>query len=192
MRPPLVVVSVPLAPMVVLLLPVVPLLPAVVLPLPVVPLPEAVLPLPVVPLPEAVLPLPVVPLPVVVLPELAPAEGVVLLLELGDVVVSLDEGVEPVVDELEPAVPEPEVPLPEVCAIAKPPNAKAAAAARVVRVFLVVVISNSLSGNPEGEWVEKSRPKASCCTAYFSTRAIKSGRLQAQPVGPPLSPFAAQ
>ena len=51
------------------------------------------------------------------------------------------------------AVPEPEVapPLPDVWAMDSPPTARAAAAARVVRVFLVVVIANSLNGNPEGK-----------------------------------------
>lgn len=64
-------------------------------------------------------------------PVAAPAAGAVLLPE-GDA-----------------ALPEP--PLPDVWAMDSPPTARAAAAARVVRVFLVVVIANSLNGNPEGE-----------------------------------------
>jgi len=61
------------------------------------------------------------------LPVAAPAPGVAL-------------GVEPEVLGL----------VPEVCASARPPMASVAAAASVVRVFLVVIISNSLNGNPEG------------------------------------------
>lgn len=68
-------------------------------------------------------------------PVAAPAAGAVLL------------------PEGEAALPEPEAepPLPDVWAMDSPPTARAAAAARVVRVFLVVVIANSLNGNPEGE-----------------------------------------
>jgi hypothetical protein len=49
-------------------------------------------------------------------------------------------------------VPDPEVPpeLPDVWAMAIPPMARPAAAARAVRVFLVVIMRNSLNGNPEG------------------------------------------
>jgi hypothetical protein len=57
-----------------------------------------------------------------------------------------------------PAVPEPEEP--EVpCAMATPPIARAAAAARVVRVFLVVLMLNSLMQTPKGKLVEKSRQR---------------------------------
>jgi hypothetical protein len=68
--------------------------------------------------------------PVLLLGEVAvePADGLVLL-----VVLFVDEALVP---------PEPELPeLPPVCAIAKPPMASAAAAANVVSVFLVVVMS---------------------------------------------------
>jgi hypothetical protein len=93
----------------------------------------------------------------------------------------------------DPAVPEPVVLLPDVWAIDSPPMAKAAAAARVVRVFLVVVISNSLNGNPEGNRLKKaSWPKSQLLRAYVSIRAAKSGFLQAQLVGPQLSRIAAQ
>jgi hypothetical protein len=91
------------------LLPGVPLAPIVALP---VPLEPVVAPVPVVLLslePAAELPLPVVELPVPVLAPVAALESVV-----------------------------PEVPEPLVWARAKPPMARAAAAARVVRVFLVV------------------------------------------------------
>jgi hypothetical protein len=62
----------------------------------------------------------------VVLPVLAPAPEV--------------PGVEPVVAPVvaPPVVPELDEPLPDVCAMDNPPIAKAAAAAKVVRVFLVV------------------------------------------------------
>jgi hypothetical protein len=49
-----------------------------------------------------------------------------------------------------PVLPPDEPVLPEVWASDKPPTASAAAAARVVRVFLVVIMYCSLSGNPEG------------------------------------------
>jgi hypothetical protein len=55
-----------------------------------------------------------------------------------------------VLDALVPPVPDvPE--LPPVCAMAMPPTARAAAVARVVSVFLVVVMSCSLNGQtPKG------------------------------------------
>jgi hypothetical protein len=53
-------------------------------------------------------------------------------------------------DAPEPA-PDPEPPAPpEPWAIDRPPIARAAAAAKAVRVFLVVIMTYSLSGNPEG------------------------------------------
>jgi hypothetical protein len=159
---------------------VLPLLPLVLVsvlavPLPVVPLPDAVLPEPVV-LPDAVLPEPVV-------PELEP-------LALG--VVVEEPALEPVLPEpvvLEPAappvlgvvaddpleVPEPAVPLPEVWAIESPPIARAAAAARVVRVFLVVVMSYSLSEEtPKGNRLKKAGPKPAD-SDYFWISGIKVG-----------------
>jgi hypothetical protein len=48
-----------------------------------------------------------------------------------------------------PAPPAPPAP-PEPWAIDSPPIARAAAAAKAVRVFLVVIMTYSLSGNPEG------------------------------------------
>ncbi len=151
---PLVVVSVLAVPLLLLPDPVVPLLaPAlgvvvvsVLAPalgaavLPVVPLAPMLLPLePAVPLEPAA---PVEPLAPLV--PLAPVVPPVLPLVLGEVVVS-------VLEEPEPAVLEPEVPLPEVCATANPPRARAAAAARVVRVFLLVVMSCSLKWKPRRE-----------------------------------------
>lgn len=50
----------------------------------------------------------------------------------------------------EPDAPEPEPAPPEPWAIDSPPIARAAAAAKAVRVFLVVIMTYSLSGNPEG------------------------------------------
>ncbi len=153
--------ALPLAPMV-LLLPLEPV-PAVV-PLPIVPLP-AVLPLPVAPLPVVPLlavPLPdVLPVPLAVLPDEVP-EPVVPELEpevvvLGEVVPALPPLVLGPVDEpAGPVLPVPAVapvallpdPLPALWAIAYPPNANAAAAARVVRVFLLVVMCCSLNGKP--------------------------------------------
>lgn len=94
-------------------------------------------------------------------PVVAPALGVVVLLDapvvpplaplvplvLGDVVVSVAAGAAVLPDEVVPLV-EPAVPLPDVCATDKPPKASAAAAARVVRVFLVVIMSYSLKWKP--------------------------------------------
>jgi hypothetical protein len=128
-----------------------PLAPSVLLPLPDVP-ELAVLP-PVEPLepdPE-VLPVPLAPMvllpPVLLLPvPLAPMVLLLLPLEPGDVVLFsalpapvVPEVPEPVVPALVPA-PEPEAPDPELCAIETPPIAKAATAARAVRVFLVVIM----------------------------------------------------
>lgn len=149
---PLVVVSVLAVPLLLLLLPepVVPLL-APALGVVVVSLLApalgvlgvVVLPVPLAPM---LLPLePAVPLePEVPVEPLAPVVPPVLPLVLGEVVVS-------VLEEPEPAVLEPEVPLPEVCATANPPRARAAAAARVVRVFLLVVMSCSLKWKPRRE-----------------------------------------
>jgi hypothetical protein len=58
---------------------------------------------------------------------------------------------------LEPLLVPEEPDAPPVCAIATPPMARAAAAARVVRVFLVVLMLNSLMQTPKGNLVEKSR-----------------------------------
>lgn len=59
----------------------------------------------------------------------------------------------PLADEPEPAVP---VPLPELWATAMPPIASAAAAAKAVRVFFVVVMCSSLRGNSEGNGLKKA------------------------------------
>jgi hypothetical protein len=138
----------------------------IVLLLPVLPVPEAPMDVPELPLPlvdESVLAvLPVVPLvePEVPLLVLGEALGVVALLPAPGVGV-----VTPPVDELDPEVPEPAEPAapdepdepepappapPEPWAIDRPPIARAAAAAKAVRVFLVVIMTYSLSGNPEG------------------------------------------
>jgi hypothetical protein len=96
----------------------------------------------------AVLP-PVEPLEPEVLPPVPLAPMVLLLLPLepGDVVLFsalpapvVPELPEPVVPALVPA-PEPDAPDPELCAIETPPMARAATAARAVRVFLVVIMS---------------------------------------------------
>ena len=139
MRLPLVVVVLPLEPVVVLVsllavlppvepeLVVPPLAPIDVLPLPVVPEPDAVLPLSVV-APALGVALGVVALlaPEPVVPVAEPALGVAELpVEAPDPVVA------PEVPELDPL---------EVWAMDTPPMARAAAAARIVRVFLVVLI----------------------------------------------------
>jgi hypothetical protein len=89
---------------------------------------------------------------VVVLLEPDAAPGlVVLLLPLVDGLVLglvLVLGLELVPDA--PVLPPDEPVLPDVWASDSPPTASAAAAARAVRVFLVVIMSCSLSGNPEG------------------------------------------
>jgi hypothetical protein len=86
-------------------------------------------------------------------------------------------GVEVLPEADEPAVPEPEVepPLPDVWAMDSPPTARAAAAARVVRVFLVVVIANSLNGNPEGSRLKKEAGEASCPQPTFPSELQKVG-----------------
>jgi hypothetical protein len=56
--------------------------------------------------------------------------------------------------ELAPAGAPP--PLLEVWAMDSPPNARPTAAARVVRAFLVVVISYLLDGNPEGNRLKEA------------------------------------
>jgi hypothetical protein len=84
-----------------------------------------------------------------VLPEVLPLElGLApieeeLLLESVELGVELEVGgvVLPLGVELAP---------PEVCAIAMPPATRAAAVARVVRTFLLLVMSCSFTGNPEG------------------------------------------
>ena len=75
----------------------------------------------------------------------------------------------------EPEVPEPVVLLPDVWAMDRPPMARAAAAARVVRVFLVVDIANSLSGNPEGNRLKKEAGEASCSQPTFPSLPQKVG-----------------
>lgn len=112
--------------------------------------------LPVVPLP--VLPLLGLPLGVVV----APAEGVVL----GDAPAAPGAALESVV--LDPL-------LLGVCAVAQPPIARAAAAASVVRVFLVVLISLLLERNPEGKQVERSRLTAGGSKPRVPTHREKVG-----------------
>jgi hypothetical protein len=81
------------------------------------------------------------------------------LLPLGVVTPPVDPDEPPVPEADEPAAPEePEAPdepepapaPPEPWAIDSPPIARAAAAAKAVRVFLVVIMTYSLSGNPEG------------------------------------------
>lgn len=145
-------------------------------------LPLAVLPLPVVPLlavPLPLVPLPVVPLPVVVLPPdavlpepvepvLAPAAGLLVLPEPVVPELAPLPVLGEVADEPEPEVPEPLVPLPdEVWATDSPPMARAAAAARVVRVFLVVIMSYSLIGNPEGNRLKKAGAKPAVSETTF-------------------------
>jgi hypothetical protein len=141
-------------------LPVVPLAPMLLVPLPVVPEPlaeEPVVPEPLEPVVEPrLLPLPDVPLPV------APVVPVVLP--------------EPVVPEpVAPVVPEPLVELPEVWATANPPMARAAAAASVVRVFLVVDMSNSLNGNPEGSRLKKAGAMPTASQPTFPCARQKVG-----------------
>lgn len=87
---------------------------------------------------------------VLVLPLLAAgaAEPVVLLDVLG--VLLLVPVLLPLV-ALEPVLLPAEVPAPEVWAMARPPNARAAAAARAVRVVLVALILNSLMELSAGE-----------------------------------------
>jgi len=90
------------------------------------------------------------------------AEPVAAPAAAGDAVLP---GVEPVV---------PVLLLPVVWAMDSPPMAMAAAAARVVRVFLVVVISNSLNGNPEGNRLKKAG-EASCSKPTFPSMPQKVG-----------------
>jgi len=111
--------------------------------------------------------------------------GMVPALELGVLLVVLPvDGV----PALEP------VPLePALCARATPPIAIAAAAARVVRVFLVVVISTPWKRNPDaGMQVEESRQRGQLLRSIGAPRGVRSEAFQAQPVGPPLSRIAAQ
>ena len=84
---------------------------------------------------------------------LGAALGAALGVVLGVGVVVLEEPVAAPAagDAAPPEADEPEVPEPVVWAMDRPPMARAAAAARVVRVFLVVDIANSLNGNPEGK-----------------------------------------
>lgn len=146
---PLVVVSVLAVPLLLLPDPVVPLAPALGVVVVSVLAPAlgvlgvVVLPVPLAPM---LLPLePAAPLePLDPAVPLAPVVPPALPLVLGEAVLS-------VLEEPEPAVLEPEVPLPEVCATANPPRARAAAAARVVRVFLLVVMSCSLKWKPRRE-----------------------------------------
>jgi hypothetical protein len=175
-RPPEVVVSELLAPIVVLLPPLVvpplePLAPlALVSVLGLLPEPVVVLPLPLVPL-----------LPAAVLPELVlPAEPVLGPPVLAAPAPPVPEPVapDPLVpgdaDEPEPVVPEPLL-LPDVCASDSPPMAKAAAAARVVRVFLVVIMSYSLSGNPEGNRLNEASAKPAGSETTFPSGESKVG-----------------
>jgi len=126
--------------------------------------------------------LPEVPL---VEPEVEPlvlgeALGVVVLLlpavEPGLVMPPLDEPelpepaapAEPEAPE-EPDAPEPAPPEapPAPWAIASPPMARAAAAAKAVRVFLVVIMTYSLSGNPEGGGWKKAGPRPAASKPTF-------------------------
>lgn len=117
---------------------------------------EPVLPVVAVPL-APMLDVPVEPEPV------APVEPVPLAPML-DVPLFAEDEVAPVVELLSPAcalvasgalealVPPPPLDEPPDCAKAMPPTARAAAAASVVRVFLVFVMSCSLNGlTPKGE-----------------------------------------
>jgi hypothetical protein len=72
---------------------------------------------------------------------LLPALGVFVVMPPSEP--ELEPPVEPDAPEapLAPAAPEPEPAPPELCAIDNPPTARAAAAARAVRVFLVVIMS---------------------------------------------------
>jgi hypothetical protein len=149
------------------------------------PVPEAPIEVPELPLVDVsvLAVLPVVPLvedePLV----LGDALGLVvvaLLPALGVLVVippSPDDEPEPLApdapDEPAPAPAPPAPAPPEPWAIDSPPIARAAAAAKAVRVFLVVIMTNSLSGNPEGGEVGKSRHKASCFEDYVSTSHTK-------------------
>jgi hypothetical protein len=63
---------------------------------------------------------------------------------------------------------------PAVWAMESPPKARAAAAASIVRVFLVVVISNSLNGNPEGNRLKKAGD-ASCSQPTIPSAVSKVG-----------------
>jgi hypothetical protein len=119
-----------------------------------VPLPLVVVSVLAVPLEEAPGVVLVVPPAAVPLLEL-PLGVVVLGLPLGLVVVAPVEGV--VLPGEAPAAPGAALEsvvvdplLLGVCAVAQPPIARAAAAASVVRVFLVVLISLLLEQNPEG------------------------------------------
>jgi len=144
--------------------------------------------LPVLPVAPAVLPLVLV-----LVSALGAALGAVLGVVLGAALgMVVDEPADPVAGPAAGAVvPEPLVPLPDVWAMDSPPMARAAAAARVVRVFLVVVIANSLNGNPEGNRLKKAG-KSQLLKAYVSVQAVKSGYLEAQLVGPQLSRVASQ
>lgn len=74
-----------------------------------------------------------------------------------------------------PLAAAPELPdEPVVWAIESPPKARAAAAASIVRVFLVVVISNSLNGNPEGNRLKKAGD-ASCSQPTIPSAVSKVG-----------------
>ncbi len=121
--------------------------PVVLLPVPLAPM----LLVPDVPVPAAVEPL-VLPVALGVLDVLGELDvlGVLgVLVELEPRLLPLPLVPAPVAPVV-PEVPAPLVEPPEVWATANPPMARAAAAASVVRVFLVVVISNSLNGTPKG------------------------------------------
>jgi hypothetical protein len=99
-------------------------------------------------------------------------------------------------------VPEALVPPPEEepleppldCATAIPLTASAAAAARVVSVFLVLVMmSCSLNGKPpKGSKVDGKAGALPTGARLFSRSRARSELMQAQPVGPALSPVDAQ
>jgi hypothetical protein len=167
-------------------------------------LPDAVVLLPVPAAPMALLPLPLVVVSVLAVPLVlglvAEPEAAVLPLVLGVLgvlgLVVLVLGLAAVLPpealpdvepgpEVAPAVAGcvglpvpvsavPELDEPAVWAMESPPKARAAAAASIVRVFLVVVISNSLNGNPEGNRLNKAG-NASCSQPTFPSAVSKVG-----------------
>ena len=129
------------------------------------PVPLAPMVLPLEPVLPVVLLEPVLPVvPIVLLEPVLPVAPVVLL-EPG-LAGSFALGVE--LGAAEPAEPA----EPDVCATAMPPNAMAAAAARAVSVCLVVIISYSLNGYPEGRVWKKpaSQPAATQITGRPNRR----------------------
>lgn len=86
-------------------------------------------------------------------PEFMLEEGLLLVVPLVPVVGPPLAPVAALLPVPEPPVPEEE---PEDCARATPPMARAAAAAKVVRVFFVLIMSNSLIADPQGDRLKKA------------------------------------